>query len=701
MSKYKITALIDIPRIRIIFLLFATLVFLFPVIQNGTNDREEYLNTIISSLLNAKSLHAGHFLLWSDNLGFGTPMPIGHDNTFNPIFWFWPLIPFPYLMGFFWLFFASLSAIYFARLLKIFSISGIAFYTASISYIFSMPFLTLVYRNDWPTLFFNWAMFSVWFYYAIQLIEKHSITKPFLATIRLGLILGLCLVNAHFGYLSILFTSSGIVIFLMSLRTPKVLGYFTVAAVIAAIIGAANMSYVISEIPNFPNEVERFAESGYTFKQIISAFLQPLSLNWLLHPVLPNSVREIWDGFLSANTNVRVLAFGAPFMMAAIIASALSFYHRRWKEICFSIGFVFAFIMSLLSPDDLYRIPSGTWLFRDIAVFLGIVLAAVFLQDIKRALPKLLIAIPQISIVVILAIPSMYYSYVGKSYYYQNTTSPSPIIMDLLENAKGNGTRIYFAPHIEKYLERGHNRTLNDPMELSLYGLSPINGWFKGVSQDIFYPSASLMHGFIKGNKITIENQELLDLLGIELIVADDNDLPKNQNIKIIWSKQLDDKNRIHLLKNETAWKQAWMMSKEANGLEIKPFDGCNKSGFLCADVRELVKTKLEDKVTTSGNNGKTEATFTKSGMDRLLVFSKLYRKDWLATSEDRNLKVLPLANSLLAVEIPAGVSKVSLEYKPQPRYTLRIISFTCFIACLALIFINTVRFRKKIWINQ
>ncbi len=694
MSKSKIFSSLSYSKYNFIILLFVTLIALAPVVYYGPIDHEEYLNTTISALLNARSLHDNRsFLLWSDNLGFGSPMPIGHDNSFNPLFWLWPVLSLSSIMGIFWLLFTWLGSIYFARLLRSFSISGAMFYAAVVSYIFSMPYLTFVYKNDWPTLFFNWAMFPVWFYYAFMLVEKHHITKPAFATVRLGLVVGICFINAHFGYLSVLLTSAGLVIFLLALKKPKSLLYLSGAGILAVVIGAANMGYVMSEVALFPKGILRFAENGYSLRQILSAFVQPFSLEWLLHPKLHADIDYIWNSFLAVNDNVRVLAFGAVFMAAAVVSSFSAIVHQDWKKISLAVGFAFAITMSLLNPDDLYGIPSGTWLFRDMAVFFGIILAANFLQLLPK---RNLLAVLQVVTVFLLAVPSLYYSSGARSYY-RDAETPTPLMQEMIEKAAGQEQRIYFAPHIEKYLSRGRNGILNDPLELALFGFSPVNGWFKGVSQDIFFPSASLMHGFIRGNKATLENQPLLDLLGIELIVADDDDLPANQNLGELWNKKLEDGTIIHLLRNKTAWKRAWLMDIAAQNIKVKQMEGCSIKGFLCADVGELAATKLPYDVTISGGNGNMQATFLPDKIEMLLVFSSLYRKDWQAYSGSRKLDVIALADALLAVKIPADVAEVSLKYQPELRATLRIVSMVCFCACLAFLFISAIVRRKPI----
>src|SRR5262249_25556165 len=99
---------------------FLAALFLIPVLVYGPLDREEYFNTAISVILNALSLQRhGWFLVWTDALGFGTPLPIGHNTAFHPLFWLWPFVPFSVLLSLYWWLHTGIAAFFFGRLLKL------------------------------------------------------------------------------------------------------------------------------------------------------------------------------------------------------------------------------------------------------------------------------------------------------------------------------------------------------------------------------------------------------------------------------------------------------------------------------------------------------------------------------------------------------------------------------------------------------
>ncbi len=54
------------------------LVFLTPLLIWGGYDTEETALGIFSSQVHYRNLAQGRWLFWLNDLGFGTPMPIGH-----------------------------------------------------------------------------------------------------------------------------------------------------------------------------------------------------------------------------------------------------------------------------------------------------------------------------------------------------------------------------------------------------------------------------------------------------------------------------------------------------------------------------------------------------------------------------------------------------------------------------------------------
>lgn len=642
-----------------------TLLFLGSIIQYGPIDQEEYGNTIISALLNSLSLREGSWLLWSDALGFGTPMPIGHDSTLHPLFWAWPTLPLSLLMPLYWCLHLSLAAFFFSRLLAFFGIRGFLHAVALTTYVFSFPNLAYVYRNDWPSLFFNWAMLPLIFYYALLLVREHHLTKPVLGVIRLGLLGGLCLAKAHFGHLAVLVTVAGVVIVLIALKQPRAFLHLAASLFIAALIGAGNMSFVLSEAQLFPDEMSRAAHGGYHINQYLAAFIQPFTLSWIHHPNL-------------LGDSTRLPAFGAPFMIVSVLGAltvCVGWMRRSQSNIvmlALACGFFLSALVSCLGPEHLFSIPSGTWQFRDPLIFSGILLAAGYLG--KARLPASLvrsIVILQLAIVVTAAIPPMLHLSKRDVYSY-SADQASPIVADIVEAARGWGKRIYLGPSAERSM---NGKFTSYPSEFALHGLAPINGWFKGVSVDSLYPSRSLMHGQIRGHKAVASNGSLLNFLGIELVLLVRTDgLPMSiaPNLVEIWSKTKEGID-LRLYYNREVWPRAVLMDKKAAVPTPLPrWDGCELSGLLCSDVRSLVKYRMPGNAIVTGKDGRMHVAFTPSRQEQLIVFSTLYRSDWVAYSADAELTVVKIAGALLGVRVPPGVDELEIEYRQQPRLLLR-----------------------------
>ena len=59
-----------------------------------------------------------------------------------------------------------------------------------------------------------------------------------------------------------------------------------------------------------------------------------------------------------------------------------------------------------------------------------------------------------------------------------------------------------------------------------------------------------------------------------------------------------------------------------------------------------------------------------------ILVINKIFRKEWIAKSNNIFLKVFPVNNSLLGVEIPEGVNEIEIYYENKVLKNLYHISF-------------------------
>ena len=61
-----------------------------------------------------------------------------------------------------------------------------------------------------------------------------------------------------------------------------------------------------------------------------------------------------------------------------------------------------------------------------------------------------------------------------------------------------------------------------------------------------------------------------------------------------------------------------------------------------------------------------TELSLTKLKKKIVIVFNKIYRNEWKAYNLDKSLKVFPINNSLIGIEVPKGVNEIKIIFESQ-----------------------------------
>jgi hypothetical protein len=236
--------------------------------------------------------------------------------------------------------------------------------------------------------------------------------------------------------------------------------------------------------------------------------------------------------------------------------------------------------------------------------------------------------------------------------------------------------------------------------DLALFGLDPINGWFKGISMDRLYPSFSLMHGVIAGQRDVIENRALSDVLGFNLVVTTEGEGNPPPGMPLLESYQprsgnsQEKQRRFLLFGNETAWPRAVLTAVEARDLRLPVRPGCPHDGALCRDYDQFARTRRPEPVALDGHDGSYTARFAPEDDDRLLFLSLMYRPEFTAQSNGRVLRVDEVGHGFLGVTVPKGVSQVQIAFVPTARVILTWCSGVSVIALL-------VAFSAVSWKNR
>jgi hypothetical protein len=384
-----------------------------------------------------------------------------------------------------------------------------------------------------------------------------------------------------------------------------------------------------------------------------------------------------------------------PFVGIVLGVAALALVLRVTKERDRHVracGITFA-VSAALSTVDVNSdrlgplgIVSAVWLFRDPLVFFALLAGGVALQralDTFRPRWRTIVWCCVVAQVVqqgFAVRPAFWHiaQSAGSLQFYRHQFHPAGIGAVITQRAASYGSRLYVSAEILGRLRKLLSEEgVHFVTDLALLGVNPINGNFKGVSMDRLYPSRALMYGVIGGQQDVIENDTLLDVLGVNLIMMAAGDGPVPATLRLTdrlrpgGGSFAGPAHDILLLANEDAWPKAVLLDGSAQTAPLPFRPGCPNRGALCRDYTALAAARLADPVQLSVGTGRYTARFAPSDRERLLFLSVLNRPEWEITARAGTLRSAPIADAFIGVLVPAGVDEVDLRFVPRVRIAL------------------------------
>lgn len=191
------------------------------------------------------------------------------------------------------------------------------------------------------------------------------------------------------------------------------------------------------------------------------------------------------------------------------------------------------------------------------------------------------------------------------------------------------------------------------------------------------------------GDLELLNNKPMLDVLGVELVLALDSE--HVEHLALISTRNSNykgKKQQINLYKNSNVWPKAFVMDKDI--LKAPDIRACQSDGLLCRDFSVWKQYRSDAPIRLSGNNGKYSLNTPASSKSQLVVTTMLYRPEWVATSAGVPLKIVPVWNALIGINLPPGAETVALEFRPILRNTLWFISTASLMITIGLLLIFT-----------
>ena len=666
------------------------LIFLRTPLIYGPFDVEESGLGFFSSQVFYRNVFAGRWPFWLNDLGFGTPMPIGQRFDLHPPFALGNLVSLRAAVSAVWVIHVIVMTVYFRRLAAALGIGPLVRTALTACYLFSAPSMNYFHATDWLSIAVGWSLYPAVAYYLHRTVLEEG-PKGRIATVRLALLGAFWVLNSHPGYLPPLALILGLYAVLIARHRTRIYGSLFAAAGLCAATSAERMYLLVSEGRFFPAALPRHTQFGYTLLEYARAAAVPFT-------ELTDGAREPFIGVvvgLAALASVlrRSSAAGSHPAGLAFLAAAM----------CSLLP------LSLIEPLKLF---SAVWFFRDPMVFFGLLAAGVTLQREIQARhsrwPAITVALIAAQLVQQGAAMRPAFEVLanqrGPLHFYRDQQAPVGMAALLSERARTYGPRLYTSEAVRRKLRGGMSDLgIHAITDLVFFGLNPINGWFKNVSTDLIHPSWQYMHGMIYGQRDVIANQPLLDVLGIGLVLATAGDGPFPPGLVITdrqpmkaGSNDASDQQDLILLGNPQAWPRAVLLTEGAGRVRLPLRPGCDHDRALCREFTSLAQQRLPDDVRLEEEDGRYTARFPPSGNARLLFISTMYRPEWQAASPVGSLQIEPAADGFLGVTIPAGVQEVEVRFNPRARVILSWVSYGTMLALLSVFCVSTWRDRRR-----
>ena len=676
------------------------LFFLAPLLWCGPAAQEDWRDGIFSTLVQVQHLfREGKYLFWYDNLGLGTPMPLGFPFDFAPPFFLAPFFSLRLVFSVFWVAYLLLGTIYCWRLCKALHIPRAVRFACTFTYVFSAPAAHYIYVDDWQAAFHGWALLPVVIFYAHRLSQREDSEPLLFDSLRLGLIGGVFIINGNSVHVALL--ASGVTIFTVVLLFGRfhLVKWFVLAAGVTLVLSGYRIYYNLGDILDFPSYLSRtdVLQSGFGLADYGKALLRPVTAGYFLEHGFTATASDVFDNFVLTNSAMRTPFFGAAFMLLAVIVGFGTLTFPPWRKlmgdqerplIACSIVFIVSFVCTVLHPSMLLNIPSNTWQFRDPMIFFGILVVGIGLTGFgqvnvgrQKSFVRVVLAL-QVSQVFLGISPALYRNMSAServfstanynNRFYNNFGREGGLSGWIRTNADQYGSQLFVSDTIRRMDHGFEADGVYGITDLALLDINPVTGQFKGVSMDALYPSSSLGYGQIEGNLNIIRNREVLDVLGIDLVLVDERDgtFAGLDYLDRYTMNYLGEERTLILFHNADAWPEAFVMDAAITQLPLAKTSSCRHDGFLCMDLSSFVHYRQPDRLQYETDHGTIELTL-ESGEERLVVLSTLYRPEWEVASTGGRVKIEPIAGALMGLVVPRNVTDVRITYVPRIRITL------------------------------
>jgi hypothetical protein len=668
--------------------------------------------SVLPTILYAKQLVTGTTSLWEHRIALGIPWPIPHSMTHVPIIILYNWLPVFTVIGIITTIHLFIAGLYTKLLGTRMGFSSKVSTVCAFSVILC-PALEYLYKSDAPGVFLTWCMFPVIIYYVEFLLCQRAARKEKLrAAVWLGTAVGYTVLNGHTG----VFASYLVAISVFALVRPnpllRNLKFFSLSIIVFGGISCEKLYFLFGELSKFPDTVQRlqYGLESSLFHLLWGTFLRPFF--WVTPPDV-TTWKNLLITYISINSFNRTLGFGVTFSVLVFFLSWRYLKNSRIKQL---LIVVFICILFMTLPISILpAVFSASWIFRDPANFFGILLAGHIIMQIDALTWQAKLLTTQMFFILAGAIPFICFPFFTEDGYsvavYNNLSKAdsNTEFIHQIKNILGNNKsgRVLFsstATHQianEQFIDVGVVNNI-----LPLYGIADITYLTKGISLDTIHPAQSIPYGRITGQRLkqwrisrdtsedwTTQNDSMLQFIGADIVVT----TPEDQVSSSSLTKESELKSHNHdksltLYKNNNTLPRALLYNLEILNYIDNKIKHCPPNHLTCCNVNHLISQLLDDSYSTDvvNSNDIIKISLPVSDKPRLLVYTGMYREGWGYTTNRNDSGLTFNTLGLIGVKVPAGVSSVTLSYKPAFRIYLGAYSNLTILLVLLLLF-NTL----------
>lgn len=660
--------------------------FLAVLLIYGPVNVEQYHHSHPSVRIFHRSLLQGHVLFWTSSLGFGTPLPLGENLAFHPLMLLEPLISLRWVLRSFWWLHLTLGGFFMLRVARMFAVAPAIAKVAAFSFLLSPVTINYSYTDDWPSVFVGWTLLPLVIELTLRTADREH-GRWIRPAALLALVLAFLLWNSHLGHLFAWGLPLGAVVVVATAAHPRTLARFGLVVLAAMAATSGRLFALWHELQLYPPDLEKWTQAPLGWGDWLRQLFRPVDmtlLSALRNDHLGVALRTWWDSMSFVRIPFLGFAFSLAALWALVVVSRRGAVSERGRwPLALAVGFGVSVALSMVPAQSILRAASGMWQFRDAAILLGLLLAGIGLTGLRSAgrhdlvRKALLIQVVQVLLVAVPPIETALRHRDRGTDFYRGERDAE--LAAWIEDATGGASsRVLVSPGIGRILmqERTHLAELGLLAigDLEPLGLRPVNGYFKNVSMDAVYPSFKVLGGMIGTDAELVTATTNLDVLAVDylLSLSDETSLDVSGFVSAAPELPLTSGGGLRLLRNPDAWPLANVFDPAVLDARLEPRAVCDLPGLFCRDLSPLGRYRLDVRIALDRGEDRFELDLEPGPEPRVVVTSFLYRPEWRAVSgRGEPLRTVEVADALLSVEVPAGVTKISLEHRPLLRRAL------------------------------